>query len=288
MLPESDMNILKLLWKWKLLSTSALWTMLGKNDHLENTYQALRLLEKAKLIKLISFRHGMSLWTLSKLGFGLLQSELPSLTSAGSASEHMIHDFWVTVFHLGEWVSKTPASIALISEQELRRMPIENLPMGTPDPSKHRSDGYWISSSKHNQQQRIVGLEVERSLKPESIYKKYFDFYDLETSISCVVWPVSTAIIGNRIWKVLKSGFVFRPEIHYLVTTKDFVDLGWNALTLNTENQKPSVHSLLISKLVPNATQVGSNSNFKNLLDLRKKPLVSSTSESFQISKIPY
>jgi hypothetical protein len=240
----------------------------------------LRRLEKQKLIQALTVSYSKTLWTLHKKGFSFIQSELPQMMSVGYKSEHPIHDHLVTAFHLGEWVNASPTGVEFVSEQQLRCLTPDLFPKCLPKSARHRSDGYWILNPVSGSNPRVIGLEVERNPKSLLTYQRYFDFYDEENSVESVLWLITSNPAERRIRNILASHQVIRKEIHYLITYQDFEKNGWNAKAVNIHQAAKTPYQILIKNQFKTDLNLIQNQNFKALLDLRKSPLESNTSES--------
>lgn len=105
MLSREDCELLRWLWRWKLLSTSAIQAGIYKTKTKNKTYRRLLHYQKLGLIAPFYSNCGKyCLWQLVDRGYRLLETFWSENYQGGFRSENKNHDFWVTVIHLGEWI----------------------------------------------------------------------------------------------------------------------------------------------------------------------------------------
>src|SRR3989344_7063606 len=120
---ERDYKLLRYLWKWKVLSTSAIAKKFFPEAKSVSAYIRLLRLEKAGFIESIPIdkRH-FDVWAITAKGFRVIQSQLVDLAHQGFKSENPYHDYIATAFHLGEWLTNRPPYGKMFSEQQQRRI----------------------------------------------------------------------------------------------------------------------------------------------------------------------
>lgn len=235
-----DPEILLFLWRWKLVSASAIATRFF--PHLTNSAANMRL-ERLKNQKLIypfhlNTKEAKVLWALTSKGFQMAKEHLPELSEDGFRSEHPLHDFYVTAFHLGEWLRQSPESCDLFSEQELRRLSVDDYPSWVPKNTIHRPDGYWRVSLPEGL--GTMAVEVELKLKSATAYGVTAKFYRDQPNIFRVVWLVRTKAIAKSLRERLQKGSPDNIQIHTFVLLEDFVQHGWQAsIQFGFEQAKP-------------------------------------------------
>lgn len=274
-----DSLCLRFLWKWKLLSTSALKTAIYKDKTLECAYKRLKRLENAKLIRAICAESGGSyLWQLDDLGFKVIEPSMPQLKDKGYKSENKEHDFWVTAVHLGDWLSQIPNKCDIFSEQQLRRNELDAYPDWVPKTEDHRPDGWWKVFDSHTGKTKLVALEVELTRKTNLAYENVGEFYSTHVTPYQVVWVVRRKSFINYIQRSIlvgsKSGGI---EQSYL-TLDQFIQSQWQAPILSGKNEGRKLAEIL-------GTSTGQSIPFREspvLLDTRKKPMKSKTPSKSQ------
>lgn len=277
---ETNHDILHFLWRWKLVSASALSAKFFPGVTDSGANKRLFNLERKRIIHAYRFhdREAKVLFGLSARGFKVLKDDLPELVEVGFRSEHPFHDFLVTAIHLGEWLVSTPPQCDLFSEQELRRCHVDNYPDWVPKTTIHRPDGYWRVSLPEGQ--GTVALEVEMTLKTPHWYGVVAKFYRDQPKIFRVVWLVQSASQASSIRDRLQKGSPENIGIHHFVVKEDFLSLGWQALLRFGSEAGKSVAFLLGNR----SGKTTEKYSVFSLLETRKFPRVSSSYSSFSKS----
>jgi hypothetical protein len=235
-----DKEILTFLWRWKLVSASAFAAKFF--PHLTNSAANMRL-EKLRKHQIIFPYHLNSteakvLWGLTSKGFQMAKDHLPDLSEDGFRSEHPLHDFLVTAVHLGEWLDQTPSNCDVFTEQELRRLSLDEYPSWVPKTPIHRPDGYWRVSLPEGT--GTMALEVELKLKSRTKYGVVAKFYRDHPKIFRVIWVVATLPMAKAIRERLYKGSAENIGMHTFLLQKDFVQHGWQArIIFGYEQNKP-------------------------------------------------
>lgn len=225
---ERDSRIMSALWRWKLLSTSALTRRYFPNGNRHTAYERLHKLAKFNYLKAIYIdKRKQQCWALGAAGFKFKRESIGEHIAKSFRSEHPYHDHIATALHLGEWLVDPPLDTQTYTEQELRSVPIELWDRWVPSSTLHRPDGYSIFLKAD--EPIIVSFEAELSLKAKQDYGKIVVFYDTQEKINIVVWLVRNS--GNI--KSLKKHFneldIVYLAKHQFLLLKDFETSGWNA-----------------------------------------------------------
>jgi hypothetical protein len=256
LITKRDEAMFRFIWKWKLLTTSALARKFFPTTSVETARQRLMFLNKGGyLIRLGNVAEASVFWSLTNQGFEFIEEELPDLREIGFRSEAMIHDSLCSALQLGEWLTHVPEGADLFSEQELRRLPLESYPHWVPTTDQHRSDGYWRTTI--DGEPTTIALEVEITIKRDSDYYRPAHFYDRQKSIYCVVWLVDNLKSAKRIQEKLKSFCEPSHQIHNFLTRSEFESKGWDAkFCLGSQNGQ-SVGALIDSRAAESAAAAG-------------------------------
>ncbi len=277
-----DQDILLFLWRWKLVSASALTAKFF--PHLTNSAANMRMeqLKKHKLIfpYHLNSKEAKVLWGLTTKGFQLAKTYLPELSEDGFRSENPLHDFFVTAFHLGEWLTHVPAHCEVFSEQELRRLHVDDYPIWVPKTTIHRPDGYWRVSLPEGT--GTMALEVELKLKSATKYGVVAKFYRDQPKVFRVVWLVRSLTIATMVRERLKKGCAENIGIHTFLLQEDFVQQGWQApIIFGYEQSKP------LSFLLGHRDNKSLEKYFVfSILDTRKTPYSLKACPAFSKSSI--
>lgn len=271
---DEDLLCLKWLWRWKLLTTHALAVGVYKSKKLEMAYRRLLKLEKAKYIQAYWSRDGKrSVWMLNDKGYQLLNQNFPNQFKFGYKTENPNHDYWVSAIHIGDWLTERPSCTEFMSEQEIRRLDVDDFPNWVPKTKAHRADGYWKINENPEKRKSIVALEVELSKKEPESYKSIAEFYSRFYLFHQVLWVVKSEGDINYIKKHLESGLKGQENIHNFTTINHFIENGWQSKIVVGPFKDKMINDLI--------NQQGNNSssvmNSACLLDLRKYPVVSIT-----------
>lgn len=230
-----DRPVLLFIWWWKLASTAAVTGRFypDRKWSLSTVHWRLSRLKAKGLLTFLHCdqAHG-TLWSLTALGFRVIEPELPKLRESGFGTENVVHDHLVQAVHLGNFLPRGSApGVRLFSEQELRRLDLGCYPEWVPTSSIHRPDGYWrlpVGASH-----RIIALEVELSLKSFDDYKVTTNFYNLATTVDAVLWVIKSDSLQIKVNQAAKdSPFEYR-DVHQFVRLAAFKEQGWAAPILS-------------------------------------------------------
>lgn len=270
---QRDFEMLKFLWQWRALSTHAIAKKFYPESKAFTAYARLLKLEKKHYIKSISFRHRMgSAWTLDIQGFKFIFPYLLDLKEVGYKSQNIIHDYYSTVFHLGEWLTTAPAHGNTCTEQELRRVHCDLLPSWVPTSIAHRPDGY--SFLDNGNQGKLFAFETELTAKSKIRYEQVVDFYDSETSIQAVFWLVGSQAIQKIIVQSLSDYYSKRAVIHNFILLADFKKEGWMTPINSGCFQGKNIMSILLNTSPTIPQHKLNNSDVHALLKNKKRPML--------------
>lgn len=233
--PENT-EILVFLWKWKYATSSLIKQMLFPNLSRHTMWKKLNKLERAGFIDCQhDIEQNYFAWTLTKKGLLTLYEVRPHLkddaVQEGSGSEYPRHDVLATAFHIGDFAFVKPASIELVSEQEMRRIQHSKLPDWVPPTGIHRPDGYTVI--RHKGLQTIIAVEMEMSQKNEEAYARVFRFYYERADIHTVLWVVQSKKHMEKMQSIMASHRILYPEKHNFILFDDFLVSQWNAKILS-------------------------------------------------------
>lgn len=267
-----DINCLWMLWRWKLLSTSAIHKLAYNGRSVYGCYVRLLDLEgKDFVISTGSWDMKTVVWHLGEAGYKALLTQFKSPIENGFRSENKDHDFWVSAIHLGEWISGTPNDCANFTEQELRKISLNEYPKWVPHTKEHRPDGWWkIGLGKHNKES-LIALEVELSKKSPQDYSDVGAFYSNVIDVSQVIWVVRSESYKNYILSHLKKGSSTQASEHSFVLLDQYIEFQWQAQIIDGKHQGKKLIEILKTPM-----QLTVNHGWaKVALDIRKKPLKS-------------
>lgn len=226
LLGTRDLMLLEFLWRWKLATTAALGAKFF-SCNFKNAYNRLNDLERANVIevrcdeKLKNFA-----WAITQKGFKAIRSELPALKEEGFRSEHIQHDFLVSAFHIGDWLLEMPEGARLFSEQQLRRVLLDDYPSWVPRTEVHRPDGYWGLPA--SDKILTVALEVEIHRKSPQIYEAVGEFYAELSEVFRVIWLVPSIASARRIQSKIQKSRSVRANVHNFVLIPNFLKQAWH------------------------------------------------------------
>jgi len=281
--PETDIQLFRFLWKWKLSTTAAIGAVIYKDRSLLSVYRRLYTLQKGGFIQAIASKDGLHfLWTLDKKGFGLLSAELPPLEQHGYKSEHLGHDFFATAVHCGDWIAGIPSGCDVFTEQELRRFKFENYPAWVPKTTTHRPDGWWQTQIAGDV--RKFALEVELSPKTPSEYARLGLFYSEKIQLNGVIWLARNKTEAAYIHRNLQGGLSIVKDRHSFILKDDFLQHCWQASVVLGQFAGTSLQNILNPSNGTKPNPLMDPGIAKVLLDTRKKPRKSLATVNFQNS----
>lgn len=270
---DRDLEVLKFLWKWKAASTAALTKSFFPGIRPFTAYERLLQLEKKRYIQHISFRYrGGGAWVLAPQGYKFLGPYLLDMKAKGYRSENILHDYFATTFHIGEWLTHQPPTGFLCSEQELRRLEPDLLPAWVPKSEKHRPDGYTAHDSGKGA--HLYAFECELSLKSKARYEQTLSFYDEEETIAAVFWLAGSPAIQSVIQRCIREQNILRPHLHHFLQLGDFKRAGWMVPLEGGILHGKSLSNLLLDKAGTAMGRSSDGSGIAALLQNQKRPIL--------------
>jgi len=235
-LTERDGRILSYIWLWKIASTASIHEAVCRPGSSYATYKVLDKLEKNRFVECrFDYREHFHVWQLTEQGFEAMKSELGELKEDGFLSENHRHDRLVQAFQLGEWSTLQIQKAFFFTEQQLRRMSVEDYPDWVPRSTEHRADGY----------SRIIGVErpwnfayeVELSAKNVQKYEGVLRFYKSARGVDQVLWLIGEPFISDQILRAKTCIRDDTSNYHVFVNKDDFTKNGWDAVITNERSQ---------------------------------------------------
>lgn len=271
---DRDYKMLRFIWKWKAVSTSALATKFYPKTHPYTCYRRLLHLAHDNYIESVSLKEkNTAVWILKQKGFKHIRPYLDDLFSEGFRSANYFHDYLASCLHLGEWLLHQPDNSQTVSEQQLRSIEPELLPKWVPTSNLHIPDGY---STYHLTSQRvIVAFEVELSVKTSSRYESVVSFYDNEESITLVLWLVDGVSSLDAIERCLKKYNIKHISKHQFIMLSDFLKNGWMAEVIKGKYAGRKIINLFQHRAYTIPTHKLHGRVTQCLLDLQKRPILS-------------
>lgn len=230
-----DIDVFGFLWVWKLATVSAIHGRFFSDSKARRVvYNRMLSLKRAGFVQNqvvlnrdSKGRGSFMVWTITRRGFDLIRNQLPDLREEGFLSENIEHDLLVSAFHLGNYTDKSPKSVEILTEQELRRLKLEDYPEWAPQTSLHRPDGYWRIPS--HPAPELCAIEVELNFKNKIKYRAVGEFYATYLDIKRVFWLVPSKNFADAVLREIGKVPSPRLEIHNFILVADFRSLGWQA-----------------------------------------------------------
>ncbi len=268
---ETDLKILKFIWRWKVSTTAGIATAICPSRSTNGVYRRLLKLEKGGFIRVQATNNGKGfVWLLEQKGFHTIKGLLLPLSSLGYKSEHLGHDLISHAIHLGDWISGTPEGTDLFTEQELRHIDEQFYPTWVPRTPMHRPDGWWLVTADKPLK---IALEVELSLKDPENYESLGEYYGNNVPVDRVIWLVNGPTETIYIHRRLVSGQQSEANVHSMVHLGEFLRVGWQCSIRRGRDEGKTLREILDPKAVPLLSQ----GTGMVLCDVRKKPVKTKT-----------
>lgn len=273
LLTQRDIEIFIQLWKWKFLSTHAIYRKFFNKTSMNVCYMRLLKLKKANYLDQIylEVEEGF-LWTLTSKSFEVVKQKLPDLKSYGYKSEHRFHDFWVNYCHVGPFLTENLSDYSVISEQQLRRYEKEIFPDWVPETTLHRPDGYWVY--KNENKRKLTALEVELSYKSISKLERTLTFYRHSQTIDSVIWVSHSMVFLKNLKKKIELSVDESKQKHYFFKLNNLIENNWDALEEFTENPNLSYGSIVLNEDFKKPLKSVLKLNMFCMRDIKKKPII--------------
>lgn len=261
-IPQPEAQLLKSLWKWKVLSYLAAKRLCFSSLAPWTYYPKLRrLIAEGFIIERAGVELELSVLQLSKKGFEYLKYELGYLRENRYAAQSVTHDYWATAFQLGDFILNPSPDVEFLTEQELHCSDDSLLPSWVPKSREHFPDGF--TRIKNENADAVFAIEVDLNLKPMLRYIKtayYFDGLDSKTDI--VFWLCDGINVMKRICEFINMAKLRRPEIYHFVLLDDFKKFGWEAVARSGREQGKTIREIYsqrspqgLVKVLPRDTQ---------------------------------
>ena len=269
---DEDMKCLWMLWRWKLLSTSAIHQLAYAKRSVYGCYiRLLDLQDKDFVISTGSWDQKTIVWHLGDDGYKALSTQFKVPVENGFRSENKDHDFWVSAIHLGEWLKGSPDDCANFTEQELKKIALPDYPKWVPHTKEHRPDGWWkIGLGKHNRES-LIALEVELSKKSPQDYCDVGAFYSNTIDVCQVIWVVRSESYKKYILGHLQKGSSTQASEHSFVLLDHYIQSQWQSQIIDGKHQGKKLIEILKAPLQNEGKTFCANF----ALDVRKYPMIS-------------
>jgi hypothetical protein len=279
-LTERDIRIFKLLWKWRVLSTKAIWAALFPENVIRTVYNRLARLRAGNWLTFygnFGEREAIGGWGVTRRALHILKDEFP-ITYWGLLDEPG-QSALVSAFHLGEWLRDCPPGVSRFSEHELNSYEPSQYPDWVPR-LEFLPRGYWSIAT---QEGRVtVALEFPTKLDGKTRGRLLWTYRQVH-AISYVIWVAhqnTTALVG--IYNELMSASSCRK--HHLICFEGFKSKGWQAPLLAGPYRGHSVGALLgwkpkapMGSLIASPMRSSCEHMSSTSLDFRKCPYESKT-----------
>jgi hypothetical protein len=187
---------------------------------------------------------------LSKKGFDYLKFDLGELREKRYAAQSVAHDYWASVFQLGEFIQNQSTHVELFTEQEIQCTDDSLLPRWVPKFRDHIPDGMTLI--RNGETEAVIATEVELNLKPLLRYDKAGHYFDTSFSKNDIVfWLCANTNIAQHILNRLFGMKLRNFDIHNFVLTSDFKELGWESSVRAGSYKSKSIKDVYVSKGYP-------------------------------------
>lgn len=262
-----DIPVLMYLWKWKVANTATIYHKFYSGLNPRYPYNRMLRLKTHGFVRIVTATDGSHpVWTLDQKGYQVVKPHLPLLLEDGYKSENIIHDLWCSAVHQGNFLIDQPLNVQIISEQQLRRFNLEELPAWVPTPELHRPDGYWKIKSGH--QDCVIALELEKTRKSNARLQELNQFYEDFPSKYRVLWLVENKALANRVHKEMGLS-IDQKNIHNIVLLKDFLESGWFSKILLGPERGQTIQDFLYEKADVKPLKSCCKCNSRIILDSR-------------------
>jgi hypothetical protein len=235
---QRDVDLLVSLWKFKLLTTHAIWLAHYPDTAVKTCYERLMKLKKSNHIRRVNIGDKGSAWTLSVKGFQHIREFLPDLKQSGYGSDSPIHDLLIPLAMFGDNWPSLPHGTSVLSEDEIKRCYIEHLPKWYPLELLRRPDGLWHIEG--NGRTALLALEIETTLKSTMSYEIIARQYRDATSVSKVIWCVPSESMAQSIYSCFQNKIGVSDFRHNFILISDLVVNGWRSpILLGPDKQIP-------------------------------------------------
>jgi hypothetical protein len=229
-----------------------------KNTYGKFYWKMLRLLREGYIIDRGCDDPDIDVLQLSKKGFEYVYYDLGELREKRFAPQSVTHDYWATMFQIGEFVYDVPDGVKLYSEQQLQCADDSLLPEWVPKSRSHIPDGFTLI--ENGSERAVFATEIELNLKPMLRYDKAGYYFDAALSkVDVVFWVCAETWISRSIFDRLAGLKLRNIEIHQFLLTSDFQTLGWDAIVERGTLRGKSLREIYRSKTGLKPIEEGSN-----------------------------
>ncbi len=280
-IPKSEVQLLKGVWKWKVLNYNLAKRLFFKDLSSWSFYEKIRrLIHEGYLIERDGAGLDFSVLQLSKKGFGYLQYDLGFLKEDRFAAQSVTHDYLGTAFQMGELAIYPSSDVEFLTEQDLQCCEDSLLPDWVPKSRDHIPDGF--TRIKNEKSDSVFGFEVDLHLKPFLRYTKSAHYFDgIDSKIDVVFWLCDGVRLMERIFEHLLSLKLRRMEIYHFVLLDDFKNLGWDCVTRSGREKNKKIRDIYLQRVpqgLPKEPPRPTLGELKELFFSKKKsPWVSTT-----------
>lgn len=235
-LTPRDLRILAYIWTWKIASTASIHEAGNRPGSPYSTFKVLEKLESHHFIECrFDFAGRFYVWQLTEKGFESVKLDLGELKEDGYLSENHRHDRLVQAFQLGEWSAYQFKCVEFFTEQQMRRMNVEDYPDWVPRTNEHRSDGY--TRIRGHEKPWTLSYEVELTVKSAQKYEGVLRFYRYARIIDQVLWLVGDPAVKSQILRAKSCTQDDTFNYHVFVDRADYEKTGWDTTITNERSE---------------------------------------------------
>ncbi len=246
--PDRDYDLLKFIWRWKVVPTDILHKRFFRSSLLRTCYNRLAILRSSGYIDTVAIKDAACVaWTLRPKGFKSIIEFLPDDCDKGFKSESPNHDVMTLKLHLGDYVSDPLYDDLMFTEQELRRLSSVHYPGWVPYDLNRRPDGYIKSGSGPSG--KAIAIEVEISPKSASEYETLGMEYAHCSQIERVIWAVPSKYIARNLSSIFSQHKSDSGAFHSIVLLDDVAKKSWASPVINGANLGSTIRHLLSPRL---------------------------------------
>lgn len=245
---EKELQILKLVFKWKVLSFSIIKMCLLKNENEHTFKQRVNRLVQKGYLQRIDYIGKLILYQLTEFGFLRMKNGIDGFKEEGFASEALWHDFVSVAFQLGVFASVNSKNVEIVTEQQLRRFQRKELPFWVPQVESHRPDGF--TRFKSNNSIRIAAYEIETSVKTMDRYDSICQYYAKSADVDLIFWIVKNKTHYQAILKSILRIDASIATKHVFILMSDFASYFWEAKTFCGQEPGLPYVSMMSSKCI--------------------------------------
>ncbi len=275
-LMQIDFMLMRILWKWKLLSFPLASQMVFSKISKLGSYRKIkRLVNEGYLIERKVGRLEIEVIQLSKKGFDCIKYDLGETRQLRFAAQSVDHDYIATAFHLGEFVYGVPKGVTLLSEQQLQTVDSSLLPSWAIKNYEHIPDGYIRFEA--GEIKKTIAIEVELNYKSTIRYMKMGYYFDADREkVDTVLWLCDGIAIAQFIANQLFEAKPRNSGVHNIILLESWIELGWEAESIHGDSKGKSIREIYLSKGYQNPSQnlvnTWSTQTKQILVDCRKSP----------------